>query len=179
MADPLGAASFGGFALPARKRFGNAQRSRLRVMGRLLSVTESADLLPPWANRERAFVELWSFRCEACRAVAPGVARLAIQSSNDVDVFKVNIDDCPRYASQLGITIPALVEMRDGGVHRSWLGTWTLEEVHQGLASDDLSKQSSNAWASMLPKCVLIRGASNDSLRPDVRKPRCTSSIVR
>jgi thiol-disulfide isomerase/thioredoxin len=106
-------------------------------MNQLITVTETENSGPPWAHVQHALVELWSFRCEGCRTIAPLVARLAREDS-EISVFKMNVDECPRYTSLLGVAmLPALVELLFGEVQRQWTGNWVLADVQRATSRRD------------------------------------------
>jgi thioredoxin 1 len=60
-------------------------------------------------------VDFWAPWCRPCYMVAPVVAELAEEYDGRVSFGKVNVDDCPRIASQYGImSIPTLILFKDG-----------------------------------------------------------------
>ena len=60
-------------------------------------------------------VEFWAPWCGYCRRIAPALDKLAQQIGEEVTIAKVNIDDEPKLADQLGIdVIPTLILYRDG-----------------------------------------------------------------
>ena len=60
-------------------------------------------------------VDFWAPWCGYCRRIAPALDKLAQQIGEEVTIAKVNIDDEPKLAYQLGIdVIPTLIMYRDG-----------------------------------------------------------------
>lgn len=60
-------------------------------------------------------VDFWAPWCGYCRRIAPALDKLAQQIGEEVTIAKVNIDDEPKLAGQLGIeVIPTLILYRDG-----------------------------------------------------------------
>jgi len=60
-------------------------------------------------------VDFWAPWCGPCRMIAPIVEQLASQYDGRLLVAKVNTDDNPRYATQLGIRgIPTLIIFKNG-----------------------------------------------------------------
>ncbi len=60
-------------------------------------------------------VDFWAPWCGYCRRIAPALDKLAQQIGEEVTIAKVNIDDEPKLADQLGIdVIPTLILYRDG-----------------------------------------------------------------
>ena len=60
-------------------------------------------------------VDFYADWCGPCKAIGPIVEELANEYDGKIDVRKVNIDDNPELASQLGIRgIPTLILFKDG-----------------------------------------------------------------
>lgn len=60
-------------------------------------------------------VDFWAPWCGYCRRIGPALDKLAQQMGEEVTIAKVNIDDEPKLADQLGIdVIPTLILYRDG-----------------------------------------------------------------
>ena len=60
-------------------------------------------------------VDFWAPWCGYCRRIPPALDKLAQQIGEEVTIAKVNIDEEPRLADQLGIeVIPTLILYRDG-----------------------------------------------------------------
>lgn len=60
-------------------------------------------------------VDFWAPWCGYCRRIAPALDKLAQQIGEEVTIAKINIDEEPKLADQLGIeVIPTLILYRDG-----------------------------------------------------------------
>ena len=60
-------------------------------------------------------VDFWATWCGPCRMLAPVVEQLSEAYAGRVDVYKVNVDDCPDLAMRYGImSIPTLVLFKNG-----------------------------------------------------------------
>lgn len=60
-------------------------------------------------------VDFWAPWCGYCRRIAPALDKLAQQIGEEVTIAKVNIDEEPKLADQLGIeVIPTLILYREG-----------------------------------------------------------------
>ena len=75
-------------------------------------------------------IEFWSFRCEACRCVAPKVSRIAEELGCQLTVFKVNVDQNPRLVAAFAIPlVPYFLILKDGQVLARLPEEWELEQI--------------------------------------------------
>jgi thioredoxin 1 len=84
-------------------------------------------------------VDFWATWCGPCRAIAPVIAQLAQQYAGQVKMGKLNVDDCPRVATQLDVrSVPTLLMFKDGQVVGQLVGAAarpTIERlVQKGLS---------------------------------------------
>jgi len=81
-------------------------------------------------------VDLWAPWCGPCRAQAPVLERLAGQLGDAARIVKVNVDQFPRIASELGVQgIPTLVIFRDGKESERFVGLQTYETLKEALGA--------------------------------------------
>ncbi len=65
--------------------------------------------------KQPVLVDFYADWCAPCKAIGPIVEELANKYDGKLDVRKVDIDDNPGLASQLGIrSIPTLILFKDG-----------------------------------------------------------------
>lgn len=62
-------------------------------------------------------VDFWAEWCGPCKQIGPALEELSSEYEGKVKIVKVNIDENPNTASQLGVRgIPALFMFKDGEV---------------------------------------------------------------
>lgn len=75
-------------------------------------------------------VDLWAPWCGACKMIAPSVEAISEEQEGSIDVLKVNIDEEPEIASDLGVmSIPTLILYNDGEQVESITGFKPKEEI--------------------------------------------------
>ncbi|MBZ5514309.1 MAG: thioredoxin [Acidobacteriia bacterium] len=82
------------------------------------------------ASPKPVLVDFWAAWCAPCRALAPAFERLAAKYANDFGFAKVDVDELPELAGQLGIrSIPTLLLLQGGKVIDQVVGLQSYERL--------------------------------------------------
>ncbi len=80
-------------------------------------VTDSSFQQDVLQSSEPVVVDFWAEWCGPCRMIGPSLEEISNEMAGQVRIAKVNVDENPQIASQLGIrSIPALMMFKDGKV---------------------------------------------------------------
>lgn len=62
-------------------------------------------------------VDFWAEWCDACKMIAPSLEEISVEMEGKIKVAKLNIDENPELAAQLGVrSIPTLAIFKGGEV---------------------------------------------------------------
>ncbi|MYU24278.1 thioredoxin [Streptomyces sp. SID8352] len=100
------------------------------------SITEQTFAERVLQTERPVLVQFWATWCHPCRMVTPIVEQLAAEQSDHLDVVKVDLDEEPGLAAQLGITsVPAFVVYNGGQPTGGWVGAVPKHVLEEKLNS--------------------------------------------
>lgn len=83
-------------------------------MTKVLQITDSQFQDEVSNSKGLVLVDFWAPWCGPCKQIGPILDEISIEKT-DIKVVKINIDDNPEVASELGIrSIPTLILFKDG-----------------------------------------------------------------
>ncbi|KAK2810756.1 hypothetical protein FQN49_008516 [Arthroderma sp. PD_2] len=60
-------------------------------------------------------IDCFATWCGPCKAIAPKVDQLSVEHSDDVDVYKIDVDNSPEIAQELGVrSMPTFIFFKGG-----------------------------------------------------------------
>src|SRR4030067_2156136 len=107
---------------PARRRDDRAGREK-QMAGTILELTSGNFKTTVGSGSIPVLVDFWAPWCGPCRVIAPILEEVAKEFEGKVRVAKLNVDDSPDIASQVGVRgIPTLILFRDGQIKGQMVG---------------------------------------------------------
>ena len=75
-------------------------------------------------------VDMWAAWCAPCRAMEPAIEAVAKEFEGKVEVAKLNVDENPEIAQQLGVmSIPTMMMFKNGQPVNRLVGLSTKERL--------------------------------------------------
>lgn len=126
-----------GSQMTASASFGGQPASAAGVPGDLIKETTTAaftrDVLEA-SRQQPVLVDFWAPWCGPCKQLTPVIEKVVKEAAGRVKLVKMNIDDHPSIAGQLGIqSIPAVIAFVDGRPVDGFM----IFNVRTGIALDD------------------------------------------
>src|SRR5690606_36523011 len=84
------------------------------------------------SRRQPVLVDFWAPWCGPCRQLAPALEKAVSEARGRVRLVKMNIDEHPSIAGQLGIqSIPAVIAFRDGQPVDGFMGAIPESKIRE------------------------------------------------
>src|SRR5579862_839258 len=109
------------------------------------------------SRRQPVLVDFWAPWCGPCRTLSPIIEKVVKAAKGAVRLVKMNIDEHPSVAGQLGIqSIPAVIAFVDGRAIDGFIGALPESEVKAFI--DRVSKDSPAATDEISPEEIVAEG---------------------
>ena len=121
------------------------------------TATFMADVIE--ASRETpVIVDFWAPWCGPCKQLAPLLEKTVAETKGSVKLVKMNIEEHPEVAGQMGIqSIPAVVAFVDGKPADAFMGAKPESEI-RAFVNKFAGSEEHDMLTEALEKAVLIAG---------------------
>jgi thioredoxin 1 len=88
------------------------------------------------SNDKPSLVDFWAPWCGPCKALSPILEEIASELGEDVNVFKVNVDENTELAQEHGVqSIPTILVYKNGSLSETLVGLKSKEELIEIIKS--------------------------------------------
>lgn len=104
------------------------------MAGNVLTFTDASFQSDVLQSDQPVLVDFWAPWCAPCKMISPTIDAIATEYAGRARVGKINIDDNPRIASELGVSgIPALMIFKGGKLTQSLRGLQDKAKIVSAL----------------------------------------------
>ena len=162
--------SFGN-QMTATTSFG-AQPATAAAAGSYITDTTTAnfgkDVIEESRNQP-VLVDFWAPWCGPCKQLTPVLEKVVNEAKGRVRLVKMNIDDHPSIAGQLGIqSIPAVIAFKDGQPVDGFMGAIPESQIAEFIKKVGGKNSAGNQVAEALAAAAEARGAGDVQTAADI-----------
>lgn len=131
--SPTANFSIGGASSPqANVTFGEMGAAPTGVPTKDISTAEFMPEVIEASNNQPVVVDFWAPWCGPCKQLTPIIEKVVAETNGAVKLVKMNIEDHPEIAGQMGVqSIPAVVAFKGGRPAEAFMGAKPESEVRE------------------------------------------------
>jgi len=97
---------------------------------------ESFEKVTSVVSNKTILIDFWAPWCGPCKALTPVLEELSSEIAEEVDIYKVNVDENTELAQQNGVqSIPTILVYKGGNLTQTIVGLKSKEELTEIVRS--------------------------------------------
>lgn len=119
------------------------------------------------SRNQPVLVDFWAPWCGPCRQLAPALEKVVGEAQGRVRLVKMNIDDHPSIAGQLGIqSIPAVIAFKDGQPVDGFMGAQPESKIREFI--ERIGGAATDPFAEALTAAAEALGAGDSATAAEI-----------